>query len=151
VASIPALASLLVAGTGILIAFMLYGRAGAKGQQVSWDAPRGVRAFLFNRWYQDNLYEKVFPVGFTLVLMKVLAWFDQNIIDGVVNGVATVTIGISRFIAGFDTYVVDGLVNLIAGLTQFLGLIFRQFQTGRIQTYVVYVVIGVVILFLAFR
>lgn len=151
VASIPALASLAVACTGILIAFFLFGRAGAKGQQVSWEEPRGIRAFLQNRWYQDNLYEKVFPVGFTLVLMKVLAWFDQNIIDGIVNGVATVTVALARFTAGFDTYVVDGLVNMLAGLTQFFGLVFRQFQTGRVQTYVVYVVIGVVILFFAFR
>jgi NADH-quinone oxidoreductase subunit L len=151
VASMPALASLLVATTGILIAFMFYGRSGAKGQQVSWAAPRGLRAFLSNRWYQDNLYEKIFPVGFTIVLMKFLAWFDQNIIDGIVNGVASLTIGIAKVVGGFDTYVVDGLVNLIAGLTQFFGLVFRQFQTGRIQTYVVYVVIGVVILFFAFR
>ena len=79
--------SLLLAGSGIFLAFTLYGRAGAQGQQVNWAPERGLRAFLFNRWYQDNLYEKIFPVGFTLLLMKALAWFDQNILDGIVNGV----------------------------------------------------------------
>jgi len=149
--SIPALVSLLMAGGGIVLAFVLYGRAGARGQEVSWAEPRGLRAFLFNRWYQDNLYEKIFPVGMTLVLMKMLAWFDQNVIDGIVNGVAAATIWISRVIAGFDTYVVDGLVNMLAGVTQFTGLLFRQLQTGRVQTYVMYVVLGVVVLFFAFR
>lgn len=149
--SIPAAASLLVAGSGIFLAFMLYGRPGAKGQQVSWETPRGVRAFLANRWYQDNLYEKVFPVGVTLLLMKMLAWFDQHVIDGIVNGVGASTVLLSRVVAGFDTYVVDGLVNMIAGVAQFTGLLFRQLQTGRIQTYVVYVVLGVVVLFFAFR
>jgi NADH-quinone oxidoreductase subunit L len=149
--SLPALASLLLAGTGIAIAFMLYGRRGAKGQEVSWEEPRGIRAFLFNRWYQDNVYEKGFPVGFTLVLMKVMAWFDQNIIDGAVNLMGTLTVGLSRFAGAFDTYVVDGIVNLLAGTTQFFGLMFRQLQTGRVQTYVVYVVLGVVVLFFAFR
>jgi NADH-quinone oxidoreductase subunit L len=151
VISIPALASLLIAGTGILIAFTTYGKRGAKGQAVSWEEPKGIRAFLYNRWYQDNLFEKVFPVGFTLVLMRALAWFDSNVIDGIVNGVATVTIGISRAMGGFDTYVVDGIVNLLAGITQFGGLIFRQVQTGKIQTYVVYVVIGVIALFTAYK
>ncbi len=151
VASLPALASLLVAGCGITLAFIFYGRAGARGQQVAWQAPRGIRAFLFNRWYQDTLYEKVFPVGFITILSRVMAWFDQNVIDSVVNGVAAGTIAASRAVAGFDTYVVDGLVNLVAGMAQFTGLVFRQLQTGRIQTYIVYLVLGVVVLFLVFR
>ncbi len=151
IASLPALVSLLMAGAGIAGAFFLYGRGGARGQQASWDAPRGIRAFLFNRWYQDNLYEKIFPVGITLALSRLMAWFDQNVIDGIVNGVASATMGVSRVIAGFDIYVVDGLVNLVAGMAQFTGLMFRQAQTGRIQTYVVYVVLGVVVLFLVFR
>ena len=46
--------------------------------------------------------------GFTLVLMKVLAWFDQNIIDGIVNLVGTfyclcsVLDGYSRAIVHWD-------------------------------------------------
>lgn len=151
VASLPALLSLLMAGTGIAGAFFLYGRSGARGREVSWDAPRGIRAFLFNRWYQDTLYEKIFPVGFTAALSKLMAWFDQNVIDAIVNGAASGTMWVSRVIAGFDIYVVDGLVNLVAGMAQFTGLMFRQAQTGRIQTYVVYVVLGVVVLFLVFR
>jgi len=149
VASMPALMSLLVAGTGILIAFLLYGRKEAKGQQVSWAAPTGVRAFLFNRWYQDNLYEKVFPVGFSLVLMKALAWFDANVVDGIVNGVGALSVAIARFVGAFDTYVVDGLVNFLGGTAQFVGLLFRQMQTGRIQTYAAYAVVGVIVLFFA--
>jgi len=150
VMSVPAMVALAVAIIGIGVAFVRYGRSGARGQIVSWARPRGVRAFLFNRWYQDTLYEKVFPVGLTVLLMKMLAWFDQNVIDGAVNGVASATTGVARLVAGFDTYVVDGIVNMLAGTTQFLGLIFRQLQTGRIQTYLIYVVLGVVVLFFAF-
>jgi NADH-quinone oxidoreductase subunit L len=149
VASLPALMSLLVAGSGILVAFLLYGRKGAKGQQVSWETPRGVRAFLYNRWYQDNVYEKGFPVGVALVLMKALAWFDAYVIDGVVNGVAAVSVAFSRFVGAFDTYVVDGIVNFLAGATQFMGLVMRQLQGGKVQTYAAYAVIGVIVLFFA--
>ncbi|MBC8145533.1 MAG: NADH-quinone oxidoreductase subunit L, partial [bacterium] len=149
IASMPALMSLLVAGTGIAIAFMLYGRKGAKGHNVSWDAPRGLRAFLFNRWYQDNVYEKGFPVGMSLVLMKVLSWFDAHIIDGAVNGVAAISVLIARFVGAFDTYVVDGLVNFLGGSAQFMGLIMRELQGGKVQTYAAYAVVGVIILFFA--
>jgi NADH-quinone oxidoreductase subunit L len=149
--SLPALVSLLLAGGGIAFAFMRFGRAGSPGQKVSWEQPRGVTAFLANRWYQDNLYEKFFPVGVTMLLSRLLAWFDQNIVDGIVNGVGSLTVGLSRVSAAFDTYVVDGIVNSLAGIAQFFGLLFRQLQTGRVQTYVVYVVIGVVVLFFAFR
>jgi NADH-quinone oxidoreductase subunit L len=149
VASLPALMSLLVAGSGILLAFTLYGRRGAKGQQVSWDAPTGLRAFLYNRWYQDNVYEKGFPVGVSLILMKGLAWFDTYIIDGAVNGVAAVSVAFARFVGAFDTYVVDGIVNFLGGAAQFVGLLFRQLQGGRVQTYAAYAVVGVIVLFFA--
>jgi NADH-quinone oxidoreductase subunit L len=72
------------------------------------------------------------------------------VIDGFVNGVGSFAVGLSRLADGFDTYVVDGLVNLVAGMTQFLGLVFRQLQSGRVQTYVLYVVLGVVVLFFLF-
>jgi len=149
--SMPAVTSLILAIGGIGFAFLLFGRIGAKGQQVSWEEARGVRAFLLNRWYQDNLYEKIFPVGLTLLLMKMMAWFDANIIDGVVNGVGRATVVLSRASGAFDLYVVDGIVNFLAGITQFFGLLFRQVQTGKVQTYVVYVVLGVIVLFFAFR
>ncbi len=151
VISAPAMVSLLLAALGILVAFILYGRSGATGQNVSYEPPRGLRAFLFNRWYQDNLYEEVFPVAFTAVLSRTAAWFDQNIVDGIVNGVAAAWVGFARFIGDFDTYVVDGIVNGVAGTMQFFGLFFRQLQTGRIQTYLVYVALGIAALFLLFR
>jgi NADH-quinone oxidoreductase subunit L len=141
---------LVITGLGILVAFLLYGTTSARGRALSWAPPRGVRALLFNRWYQDNIYERIFPLGFTVVLMKALAWLDQNVIDGFVNGVGSFAVGLSRLADGFDTYVVDGLVNLVAGMTQFLGLVFRQLQSGRVQTYVLYVVLGVVVLFFLF-
>lgn len=147
VASIPALMSLAIAGSGILIAFILFGRASSRGQQVSWAEPRGVRRFLQYRWYQDNLYEKIFPVGFILMMMKFFNWFDANVIDGLVNGVASLAIGLSRGSGWIDANIVDGFVNGLAGGAQLGGLFFRQLQNGRIQTYVGYAVVGMVILF----
>ena len=52
---------------------------------------------------------------------------------------------------GFDKYVVDGLVNGVAASTSFFGVIGKKFQTGRIQTYLIFVIIGVMVFFFMFK
>lgn len=146
-----ALVALLVAAAGVGLAFRAYGRGETSERAVTWAQPRGFRALLANRWYQDNLYENYFPVGVTMIAMRGVAWFDLNVVDGMVNALAAGVVGLARLASLFDLYVVDGIVNFLAGTTQFLGMTMRQLQTGRIQTYVVYVVLGVVVLFFLFR
>ena len=51
----------------------------------------------------------------------------------------------------FDTYVVDGLVNGVAYSSGFFGQVVRKLQTGRVQTYLGFVILGVLILFFMFR
>ncbi len=64
---------------------------------------------------------------------------------------ATVTKAFSRFAGKFDNIVVDGFVNLMAYLSGFIGLLFRRFQTGKVQTYLVLVVFSLVILLFLFK
>ena len=54
-------------------------------------------------------------------------------------------------IGGFDAKVIDGMVNFIAWLSGFFGLLMRRVQTGKVQTYIVFVLFGVMIFFLWFR
>jgi NADH:ubiquinone oxidoreductase subunit 5 (subunit L)/multisubunit Na+/H+ antiporter MnhA subunit len=54
-------------------------------------------------------------------------------------------------VGGFDNKIIDGIVNLVAYLTGFFGLIMRKLQTGRVQTYLVFVLFGVMVFFLWFR
>jgi NADH-quinone oxidoreductase subunit L len=84
-------------------------------------------------------------------LSKVLNWFDATIVDGIVNGAATVTRMSSTFTGKFDSIVVDGLVNFMAYLSGFIGLVLRRFQTGKVQTYVVLVVFSLVIILFLFK
>ena len=71
-------------------------------------------------------------------------------VDGAVNGVASVTRFQAWLSGQFDKYVVDGLVNFAGYFVGFFGIVFRKTQTGRIQTYVAFVVLGVIVLFYAF-
>jgi NADH-quinone oxidoreductase subunit L len=75
-----------------------------------------------------------------------MALFDGKVIDGIVNATAVVTRGFSYFIGHFDNKVIDGLVNLTATATGFGGIVLRKFQTGRVQTYVIFVVIAIMIM-----
>ena len=53
-----------------------------------------------------------------------------------------------QFAGAFDRYVVDGLVNLTGWLTRQLGFILRYGQTGREETYLLLVFLGVMIIVL---
>jgi NADH-quinone oxidoreductase subunit L len=143
------LLSLFVALTGIVFAFVFY-----YWKKISADKLAGdIQPFYklsFNKWYFDEIYDATF-VAFTMGLSRFLAWFDNTIVDGAVNGAATVTRMVSFFTGKFDNIVVDGLVNFMAYLSGFIGLILRRFQTGRVQTYLVLVVFSLVIILYLFK
>jgi NADH-quinone oxidoreductase subunit L len=81
-------------------------------------------------------------------------WAQHAIVSAIV--MAFLTGGLTFFFfwagaGGFDKYVVDGLVNGVAYVAGFFGLVFRKFQTGRVQTYLMFVLIGLMVLFYMFR
>lgn len=141
--------SLLVAGLGILIAFAIYRR-----RMMDIDAfterLRPAHTFLSSKWYFDEIYEKWIVVPFVLLVARMMSWFDARIVDGAVNGAATVTQWHSSISGWFDRYVVDGLVNASAYVVGFFGIVFRKTQTGRIQTYIAFAVFGIIVLFYVF-
>jgi len=143
------LLSLAVAGLGILAAFATY-----YWKRINADAVAGalapVHRFLLNKWYFDELYGAV-VVGGVLALTRLLRWIDTYIIDGAVNGAGTLTRGVSFVSGKFDTYVVDGLVNFSAYISGFAGLVLRKFQTGKVQTYVMFAVLAVMVFYFVFR
>ena len=144
-AHIPAmLLSLFLAGGGILFAFLFYQWKKLDPDKLAAKINPLYKLSL-NKWYFDEIYNATF-VALTLGISKVLAWIDANIIDGIVNGSATVTKYISSFSGKFDNVVVDGAVNGVAYMSGFLGLMFRRLQTGKVQTYIVLVVFSLVIL-----
>ncbi|MBU1678262.1 MAG: NADH-quinone oxidoreductase subunit L [Bacteroidetes bacterium] len=136
--------SVILAGLGILLAFMMY-----QWKKISPDKfaekVKPLYNLSLNKWYIDEIYQSTFING-TLILSNFLAWFDNTIIDGIVNGSATVTRLFSRISGWFDNYVVDGFVNFTAFFSGFIGLSFRRIQTGKVQTYIVFVIFSVLIL-----
>ena len=141
--------SLTVAGIGILLAFTTYYWKKINADAIA-KALAPVHTFLVNKWYFDELYHATAVAG-TVGFSRLLAWFDNTVIDGVVNGVGSVTKFTSFASGKFDNIVVDGFVNLVAYLAGFFGLMFRKIQTGRVQTYIAFVLLGVMIFFFIYR
>ena len=141
--------SIAMAGFGILLAFIFYQWKKVNTDKLA-EKLNGLYKFSLNKWYLDEAYDKSAVAG-TLGLSGILAWFDYNVVDGIVNGSAWITRFISKLSGLFDTYVVDGLVNFSAFFSGFLGLLFRRVQTGKVQTYIVLVVFAVIILLLVFK
>lgn len=146
---IPAMIlSLCVALTGILVSFVFY-------QFKVYDINSIVNMFpwlyrgSFNKWFFDEIYQATFING-TVGLAKVMAWFDLNIIDGVVNFTAAIGRGLSKVTAVFDFRIIDGLVNLTATISGWIGTALRKPQTGVIQAYLVLTVVGIIALILIF-
>lgn len=146
----PAMAlSLLVAVLGIMIAFYVYQWRKIKADSIAARF-KFLYEFSYNKWYFDELYNSTF-VAFTLGISRLSAWFDKKIIDGIVDGSAYVTRHLAFFTGTFDRVVIDGLVNFTAYFSGFVGLLFRRFQTGKVQTYIVLVVFSIVLLLLVFK
>jgi len=141
--------SLLMAISGILLAFMMYQWKKISADKLA-ERFKPLYNFSLNKWYFDELYDKTFVAG-TLALSRTVAWIDRVIIDGIVDGSASVTLSVSNFVGKFDNIVVDGLVNFMAYLSAFIGLIFRRFQTGKVQTYIIMVIFSIVILLFIFK
>ena len=113
----------------------------------------GLWTVAYNKYYVDEAYHAL-VIRPALFLAAFLSWFDQHIIDWVVNFVGW----LGRFIAAIDDaidkYVVDGAVNGVGGLTREGGRLLRRIETGRIQTYLYGAALGsllVVLLNFLFR
>ncbi|MDP4115093.1 MAG: hypothetical protein Q8903_03115 [Bacteroidota bacterium] len=141
--------SIIVALLGIFFAFFIYQWKKLDPDKMA-EKVKVLYKISLNKWYIDEIYQATFING-AIGLSKILFWFDSTIVDGIVNGTATVTRWCSVASSKFDTYVVDGMVNAMAYLSGFIGLILRRFQTGKVQTYVVLVVFSLIILLFFFK
>ena len=136
--------SIAIAGFGIFLAFMFYQFKKVNPDKVA-NAIKPLYLFSLNKWYIDEFYHATFIAG-TLAFSKLMHLIDTYIFDGIVNGMGYVWRQIGTFTGKFDNGVVDGLVNLSGGMVGFSGSILRKLQTGRVQTYLLLSIIGLIAL-----
>ncbi len=142
--------SICVAGLGILLSWLFYHRRTFSADAVATTFRPAYNLF-WNKYYFDEFYDGVL-VALTVWKSRLFAKFDLSIIDGIVNGVATITrVIFAAFIGFFDNRVIDGIVNRVAKVIWSVGGRIRRIQTGAIQTYLFVVLGGIVLIILIFR
>jgi len=99
--------TIAIGAAGIYLAFVLYGRESAAAARIEAGA---IYRWLADKYYVDELYGRLFVRPFTAFSAWLARRFDPGFVDGIVNGVASVTVMLARVAGAFDTYVVDGIV-----------------------------------------
>jgi len=138
--------SVAVGTLGIFLAFVVYSFGWINPARVA-NAVKPLHNFLQNKWYFDELYEATVING-SKALSRGLAWFDMNVVDGLVNLSAQLGVFVSFLVGKFDDYVVDGAVNGLASATTGSGSVLRRLQTGKLYHYVFVLAGGALIIFL---
>jgi len=128
-------AAVAVASIGIYLAWSWYHRGEGRVPARLAEQWPGVYRAVTNKYFVDEAYERVFVQDLALGGGRFLWEVDATVIDLIPNGAAAVTKGASWIASFFDQYVVDGLVNGVADLFQALYRLFRRAQTGRVQNY----------------
>ena len=135
--------SVIVALTGIYLAYRKYYKTSyrAETEVASYGAAYPV---LQNKYYIDELYDALFvnrAKGAGTSLWK----FDGKIVDGVVNGSASVTVTGCNGSNWWDRWIVDGIVRFIGGFIKTASWPIRLIETGYTQNYALVMVLGVLI------
>jgi NADH-quinone oxidoreductase subunit L len=138
--------SLLVAGSGIFLAYAIYQKHWLSEKMIAFRL-HPIYAVLVNKFWVDELYE--YYIGDRLLssgLFNLLHKFDVKVIDGLVNGIARKSSTLFGIFHQFDLNVIDGLVNNFGRLNLYSGNVIRQIQNGRLQLYALIFLCGLSIL-----
>jgi NADH-quinone oxidoreductase subunit L len=121
-----AIPSIVVALTGIVIAFVLYFKGSEKPVQIA-KSLGGFYTATVHKFYLDEVWMFITQSVIFKLICKPIAWFDRHIIDGAMNGLAWTTQKTSASVKGLQSgqvqlyvwvYVIGSL--LIAALALFL-------------------------------
>ena len=128
---------------GILFAWYLYIKRTELPEKIA-KTFGGFYTLVYNKYYVDQIYDALF-VNRAKDLGLALGAFDANVIDGLgVNGAGWLTRAISRISIWWDTWIVDGSVKLGARLVWVLSFPVRMIQAGLVQSYMLFIVIGLI-------
>ncbi|HET6835161.1 MAG TPA: NADH-quinone oxidoreductase subunit L [Acidimicrobiales bacterium] len=132
-----AIVSTLIGLIGIGIGIGWYtGRIALRGISERNALARAGYTTLVNKYYFDHLYTDVIAAGTKGPVARGVNWFNQNVIDGVVNGAGRLATASGRWVyTHVDQQVVDGAVNGSAAAAQTGGQVFRQLTSGKVQQY----------------
>ncbi len=143
------LLSIAIAFGGIFLAKNIYEKKPELAD--AWaEKLRPLYKLSFNKWYWDWLLD-VKGVEAAKAANHALWKVDANVVDGGVNGSGWLTRFVSKLSGLFDKWGVDGTVNLTGWTTRAGSYVFRAFQTGLWQNYVLLFALGLFVIVLVYQ
>ncbi len=115
--------SLALAGLGILLAYAIYSAKWLSAERIG-SIFRPFYTLFYHKYWMDELYEDIFV--------------RKSLVGGFFAGLER-----------FDSRGIDGIVNGVANLTLASGRALRRVQTGQLQLYGLFIVIGVLVIVLS--
>jgi NADH-quinone oxidoreductase subunit L len=140
--------SVVVALIGIFIAYRFYVVNPQIPERIA-SRFQGLYTLVYRKYCVDELYDALF-VNRAKNLGNAFYFVDAHFVDGAVNGTAATTRGTATISRIFDKYVVDGLVNLVGWINMGLNRLATALQTGLVQRYALVAVFGIVIFILIY-
>ncbi len=138
--------SLLVASAGIFLAWKMYLKKDINPDTLS-EKFKTFYLLSYNKFYIDEIYSKYIysPV---LKLADYISYLDWEIYDKYfINGFGKVTNWLSGVTGKVDYEGIDqGVVDSFGRNTKRVGMVLRTMQTGKLQTYMLCALVGVIII-----
>jgi NADH-quinone oxidoreductase subunit L len=140
--------SLSLALLGIVIGYLHHlNKLGAEGMTERNVLARAGYRFLENKYYLDHLYTDVIVGTVKTRVASAAYWFNQKVLDGVVNGTASTSTALGRFTYKYlDQGVIDGAINATGTGADDSGQLLRRIQTGKVQQYGALLFLGAAVL-----
>ena len=110
---------------------------------------RTVYNFLWNRWYINPVYYRIFVYGTISVATAVKNTIETGLFDKISGAVALASIDVSIGGQGIDLGVIDGYINGIALTGRKFSSALRRLETGIPQEYVAVFALGLFALVVA--
>ncbi|MFH1514961.1 MAG: NADH-quinone oxidoreductase subunit L [bacterium] len=140
---IPQLLALLAVALGIFAGYKVFFEEEGRKQKEKWKKqyPK-LYDVVYNKYYCDEYVQK-YLVEKLLVFNMFLRAVDMYIIDGFVNGIASITVFFTRITRWFDQGIIDGIVNGVASVTMSISRALKYMQSGYVQNYYMLIVVCV--------
>lgn len=135
--------SVILALCGLLLAYLVYFLFNGRGAYYSPNANPSGRLWRLSHsnWYLNELYQKTF-IRLWEKAIALASWLDSRLIDPVIDLLGMGYVVFSHVSAWIDRTFVDGFIHSTVWLSGRAGQLSRSMQGGRIQTYLLLMVLG---------
>ncbi|MDM7266209.1 MAG: NADH-quinone oxidoreductase subunit L, partial [Aquificaceae bacterium] len=141
-----AVLSVAIGLTGIAIAYVVYIK-GIINPEKAYEALKPLHTTFKEQFFTERLYHKVLAKGYMSLSRVLFLVGDRFIIDGFLNLLNFLYFKVVKFLwMKLDIMLVDLLINGVAKLAYWTGKKVRNIQTGLLNNYVSFLLMGVILI-----